>query len=344
MTFRNSSGRGFGIDSVGASALLVLFLTISAQAEIITLVGGDVINAQIIEEFDDHIVVVHEALGRIEISRDRIDSIVVVQPPDSPETEVEQQHDAKAVELTGAEASEEAAAEAEQTDAPEADELSSPKPVWKSSFTLGGAGSWGNTDSQSLTMGINSVRDAVSEITKIDLSYYLDLSNGDRTDNRFTAGIRHDWLQPESNWLTFIQSRFDYDEFQSWDYRLAGHVGVGYRAINEENFKLIPRIGVGGSKEWKSDDDNIRPELLVGMSLDWTISDKQSITADTTIYPDLDDHGEFRTLSTASWSVLMDEALSMSLTAGVTHEYQSEVDLGVDKNDTRAFVGLKFVF
>ena len=34
----------------------------------------------------------------------------------------------------------------------------------------------------------------------------------------------------------------------------------------------------------------------------------------------------------------------MSLTAGVFHEYQSDVDPDIDKNDVKVFVGLKFEF
>ena len=65
---------------------------------------------------------------------------------------------------------------------------------------------------------------------------------------------------------------------------------------------------------------------------------------DSTIYPDLDNTGEFRTLTNANWSALLDEETSMSLTAGLFHEYQSDVPSDVDKNDVKLFVGLKFDF
>jgi hypothetical protein len=37
----------------------------------------------------------------------------------------------------------------------------------------------------------------------------------------------------------------------------------------------------------------------------------------------------------------MDEEMNLSLTAGVRHEHQSQVDPGDDKNDLRIYAGLQ---
>jgi len=318
----NAAGRAL---TATLAAPLVFTLTLAppaggpgAMADVIHLVGGNKITATIIEVHDDRIVVQHEALGRLEISRERIVSIESEPPAEG-----------------------EAEAPPAEPPPPPPDE---PAPKWKSSFTLGASGSFGNSDTQNVTIGLSSVYDQGLEITKIDLNYYLDMSNGDRTDNRFNANVRHDWLMPDSPWLYFAQARYDYDRFQSWEHRFSAHGGFGYRLVDTPEHRLSVRAGAGFSKEWKSPEQEFRPEILGGLDWDWTISEKQSIHVDTTIFPDLDNTGEFRTLTNANWSALLDEETAMSLTAGVFHEYQSDVPSDTDKNDVKIFVGLKFEF
>ena len=223
------------------------------------------------------------------------------------------------------------------------DEAAAP-PKWKSSFTLGASGSFGNTDNQNLNLGLASKLDQGDQVTKVNLNYYLALTDGDRTDDRFNANFRHDWLLPDSPWLYFIQSRYDYDRFQTWLHRLSGHAGFGYRLVDNDIHTLSIRAGAGVSKEWKSPEQEFRPEVLGGVDWDWTVSEKQTFHLDSTIFPDLDNTGEFRTITNAEWSVLLDEETAMSLTAGVFHEYQSDAAPDVDKNDIKVYIGLKFEF
>ena len=233
-----------GLLTFCATAWVCCFGATHVSADVITLLGGDDITADVVERHDDRIVIEHEALGRLEIPRVRIVSI---------DTDVEQEKEA-------AEAAREPVVATPGPAAPSQE----PKPRWKSSFTLGGSGSFGNTDTQNLTTSLSSKLDQGAQVTKVDLNYYLDLSNGDRTDNRFNANIVHDWLMPESPWLYFVQSRYDYDQFQSWEHRLSAHAGLGYRWVDTEVHVVSLRIGVGASKEWKSEAQAFRPELLGG--------------------------------------------------------------------------------
>lgn len=289
------------------------------KAEDIHLVGGDVLSVEIIERNDDLVIAHHEALGRLEIEWSRIDFISG--PIGNTDTDGNRREIPRLAALQ--------------------DE--SPK-VWESHFTLGAVGSFGNTDTQSVTLSINSVRERENEVLKLDLSYYLGMTDGDRTDNRLTAGARQDWLIPDSRWLYFAQGRYDFDEFQSWDYRLGAHAGIGYKWIDEEDFKATLRAGAGVNKEFNSDDDGYRPEALAGISLEWTLSEKQSFNLESMIYPDLEETGEFRLITTANWSLMVDEESNISLTAGVFYEHQSEVDTGIEKDDVKIHVGLQFNF
>jgi len=119
---------------------------------------------------------------------------------------------------------------------------------------------------------------------------------------------------------------------------------VGYDLITEDDLTLTLRGGLGGSREWGSDNEDIRPEALLGADLAWQISDAQDLTADTTIFPDLEEFGEFRTVSNLGFSWKLAETSNVALSAGLQHEYQSQVDPGTKHNDLRLYAGLQFDF
>lgn len=218
------------------------------------------------------------------------------------------------------------------------------KSPWTTKITAGGALSDGNTESANLHASVLVTRETERMVTKFDAAYFYAETDGDESENRFTTGIQNDWLQPGSKWFYFARARFDADEFQSWDTRLSGHGGIGYRLFEDEPLKLNLRAGAGATKEWGSDDEELRPELLFGFDGSWKVTENSEIVFDSTIYPDLDNTGEFRTLSNVGYTVMLDERLNLGLTAGLQHEYQSDVDPGREKSDVRLFAGLSMEF
>lgn len=313
-------------------------LTTSVKADEVHLKGGNSLEVTILERFNDRIVVHHVDLGRLEIARDRIVSIVIEPGLDEHRTTHETSSHPSSL---GAIQDNPAPGKAP---APGIEPTPEPVREWQSQFTLGLSGSFGNTDTQSFNVGITSVRTRDDEIASFDLSYYYGATNGDREDNRFSTGLRNDWLVPDSPWRLFAQGRFDADEFQSWDHRVGVHVGPGYLLVDQEDVKLTVRVGLGVIKEFGSIDEDLRPEALFGADLAWSVSKKQTFTLGTTIFPDLEETGEFRAVTNINWSLLLDDQRNMSVTAGLFHEYQSDVDPSVDKNDLKIFAGLKFDF
>lgn len=301
-------------------ALAVGALAEAAGADVIKLASGETIIAEIENRTDDVVVVRHELFGRLEIP---VASIVA-----------------------DGEASPDDVAPAAMQDEPApAAPAEPPEKEWKASVVVAAGGSFGNTDTQNFSASVVASRENAASKTVLDAAYFWGSNNGDRDENKATAGILHDsyrWL-PDP-WLVYVGFRYDFDEFRSWDYRIQGSAGVGYRLIRKEDFKLTLRAGAGAVQEFNSDNDDIRPELMFGGDIEWNISEKQTLLFSSYVFPDLDDTGEFRTLSKASWDLLVDEESNMSLYAGVEHEYVSLVDPGRDHNDWTVRSGLKFDF
>jgi putative salt-induced outer membrane protein YdiY len=215
---------------------------------------------------------------------------------------------------------------------------------WKFKLVIGGALTEGNSQAASFNSVFTAVRETQRHKTALDAGYFFTSSDGDRSENRLTTGGRHDWLNPGSKWFYFADARYDLDEFQSWDHRVNGHVGLGYKLIEPPPFKFNALAGIGAVKEWGSDNEDVRPEALFGIEGEYTFAEKHSLVFSSTVFPDLLELGEFRWVNAAGWTFLLDKETRLSLNAGVQHEYQSQVDEGREHNDLRVTAGLGLEF
>lgn len=301
-------------------SLLCPLLTVSIFAaaafgdDRIELRTGDVLRGEIVERTDDHVVVEHAVLGRLNIPVDQIASMP--QPPTAVDVPVD----------------------------PEAQpELPPERAPWKSQIDLGLAGSRGNTETLDVRAAFLTIQESERHRWRIDASYFYSRDDGGTNRNSATAGVLRDWLMPDSPWLFFAQGRYDYDEFRDWTHRVSGHGGVGYQFIDTDEFTLIGRLGAGAAKEWKRSAP-LRPEGLIGGEFVWNISERQRLAAASTLYPDLGDFFEFRVVSAIQWTMQMDFARGLALSAGIEHEYESQTSPGVEHSDLKFYTGVTFQF
>lgn len=290
-----------------------------AHADVIVLTSGESLEASVVEESDKAVVVEHAILGRLTIQRDKIAKIT----------------DGEATAMFASNVVEHVA----PVEEPKVDDT-----AWKSHFTAGAGFQSGNTENAELSLELTANRENEKSRDTVDARYYYGQERGDRNANKFTGGILHDWIIKESRWSIFADGRFDYDEFNSWEYRLSGHGGVGYQLIDEDDLNVILRGGFGGAKEFKSSRNQFIPEALIGGTLAWKISDRQKFKIESTLYPDLDDTGEFRDITSASWDYKLNDEGNTAFTLGLYNEYQSKTAPGISRNDIRIFGGLSFDF
>ncbi len=219
-----------------------------------------------------------------------------------------------------------------------------PEPEWDSRLTIAFGFSDGNTEQFNFNSIFRTVRENDETRLAFDAAYFFSQEDGNKTENKATVGAVHDWFLDE-RWFVFAQARWEYDEFRSWRHRASGHAGVGYRLIDEENFKLTPRIGMGAAKEFGSPRNEIIPEGFAGLDMAWQITENQSLTASTYYYPYLNDLPEFRWINTVAWNIKIDQADGLSLSVGLLHEHESDpADDSIESNDFKLFGGLTFDF
>lgn len=333
------------LDRIAATAALVaLALAAPADAaEKIRLSTGGVITVEVLEINQDIVRFQHAVLGELTVPRSSVTMVdrIAKQAGTPSGADAVQPKADRAGQTTGQQNIETKSA-AKAAPAPEPEPEPEPEVEWTSKLVVGGAYTTGNTENKSFNLQFTSDRKTNALHTSFDMRYFYAESSGDQDTNRFTTGLGNDWLVPDSKWFYFARTRYTFDEEQSWTHRASVHGGPGYHLFEQDDFTLDLRTGAGFTKEWDLNAD--RPELLFGVEIDWSITDKQELSADSTIYPDLNDTGQFRVVNNVGWSIMLDEELNFSLNAGLQHEYQSDVSGDDKKNDLRITAGLGIEF
>lgn len=288
--------------SLFLSVALICGFAASAGAEPIELENGDKFEGTIIEQRASSIVVDHPVLGRVEIPRTALKPVA----PENPG-------------LFGT------------------DFLRG----WKRNLGAGFSGASGNSQDASFNAGLNLNRSAETFRGAFDTSYFYSTKEGDASTNEYFANYKHDFLFKDSRFFLFGTGRYDYDQFQSWENRIAASAGAGYDFYKTETFDLRGTLGPGFSRTWGTENE-WKPEAVLGLALAWRISESQSFEADSTYYPNLEDLPEFRLLSNAAYKIGLGEIAGLSLKLGVKDEYNSET--AGDNNNLKYYGNIVYEF
>ena len=306
------------------AALAVLLCATAARAEEIELVTGEKIHGDVIEQGSSTVIVDHPVLGVLSIDRSKVKHIAPYQLK----------------KLDTGEAAVAPAAGGAAAPAPKADE----KPLWAFEAELGISGSTGNSETFNAHAALRGKSDNEDRRWTFDSVYAQTKSEGERTSNNYFAQSQYDWKLEDSPWFPFARVRWDWDEFTDYDSRLEVGVGVGRELLSEKDLKVRGRAGLNGVREFGGSDDSWRLEAMLDADLDWKIDERQQLNAAVTIFPDLEDTGEWRGLLEAGYSVILNDANSVSLKIGVENEFDSHQEDPFEKNNFRYFIALLFKF
>jgi len=316
---------------------LAFIITTAAlsYADEVTLKGGDVIHGKVVIQDANSVLLEHPDLGPIKIPSAKVASVLVVDeitpPPDQAEPE------------TGPPAPSHLVKE------PEFDKLKAfsaraKENGWSSSIDMSLTSETGNTDERSFRVGLKVDQKLPNLKYASDLSYYNKKSDGEISDDKLTIGLVRDQSFENSDWFFFMMGRYDYDVFESWRHRIGLHAGPGYKLIQKPDFWMDLRAGPGVRKEWGSDNTNPKFEGVAGTSFEWKPTAKQTYSFSTLFYAAFSDFSDNRTRTTFDWDYLLSDEINLSFVLGILHEYQSVVDPGKDKNDTRIHTGIRYKF
>ena len=340
-----------------ATVALVAALTPWACGETVTLTTGDTLVAPILNANDATVVLDHPLFGEMIVPRERIQAI---EPDDA--TPVVALPEAALPAVAAPDAVSNATQEppTPPPPAPVAEPVNVPLPdappeyPWRSRAELGLTINEGSTQDARGYVALRTERQTDRNVVRLDTSFRYAEARSVRTENRIGGGVYGEWGRHLPRWNLFGQSRFDVDEFQVWDWRLTASGGLGYRFIESkatddsgreyDRFLLSGRLGGGFRREFGLEIEETVPEGLAGVSFTYRLNGKQTINGESTIFPDLDSQGEFRTLSKLDWTIALTESNGINLKLGMLHEYETLVDVEDDRNDLTAYATLVFEF
>ncbi len=321
-------------------------LAADPSVDTVVLTNGDVLTGRIIGRTDDSLTLQHPVLGPVTVPTASVSSVTAIPADVDPEAVARAASAAATAVAAGEPATAAPATEAEQ-------EIEEVKPGlfgtnflkgWTKTVQAGFSGNEGNTRTLNINLGANLFFEDDRDRWDFATRYNLTTDRGQNTANNFYAQLQKDWLFPDSKWFIFSQGRYDYDQFQSWEHRLAGAGGVGYQFVQNDTWELRGKAGLGATKEFGSAVNEIVPDAVAGLSGSWNITDNMKLVASSEAYKGLLETDQFRTISTLEYIIAIDKQYGLNLKFGLEHMYQNVVDSGRERNDLTYYGALMLDF
>lgn len=117
--------------------------------------------------------------------------------------------------------------------------------LWNGQADLGAGSSTGDSDEQSISLGLSFQRDFGERWSHdIDLDFDLGRANGVTTREKFVAKYETIW-KPWSEAYMINYVEFELDKFSGYDYRVIENLGVGYHLLKTDTQSLRLEGGPG---------------------------------------------------------------------------------------------------
>ncbi|MCP4839717.1 MAG: DUF481 domain-containing protein [Planctomycetes bacterium] len=332
----------------------------SSAEQLITLYRGDELLAEVVGVDQGIMILQHPIFGEMRIPFSDIESVASIQtppevtPPEVTPPDTQSPNEAVATSDTADKRSTpipvpivDGAGRSDVAGMPSVIEPAAPPPPalsapWTGSVGAAVTASDTTTSTYNLRLSGSLQRTAPTSRTDFSVSYYLNSADGIVTDNDLLARGLQNWFSEDSRWEVFAQSTYQYDQFESWAHRLSPYGGLGYRLIDEDDLALT--LKAGGGMTWEQDAGLIRPQTLFEVTTSWTIDDRQSLQAYSSIAPDVDDSSNFLATLQCDWKIKLGEESPLALSIGVRNTYDSTPSPGATHNDFKAWAGVVLSF
>lgn len=327
----------------------------------ITLANGDVLKGTIKSSDRNSVTLVHPMLGEIRIPRSKVASAEpALPPPPAPPPVV--------VETTSLDREKALQAEKDAAIAKAAAEAAKPTPPaptvpekpslwtgltrddeksflvgWSRSAELGMSVSSGNSDAFSARASVSLRRATKKMATSVDASYIYARNNSGVATDRGEARGRNDFSLGDTNWQLWGAGSIEADQQTPWKFRLSLSTGPAYTFIKDPKTTLVGRVGLGGYREIDGGRNDIVANAVAAFDLSEKLTERASMYANTEIIPDVRDVEEFRSVSRAGISYLVDPETKTTIKLGAEHRYTTSPGTR-DANDLNIFVTLGFTF
>jgi hypothetical protein len=219
-----------------------------------------------------------------------------------------------------------------------------PPAEWKGTADAGITGASGNSNNSLVIANVKMQKKEEDLVKDINFTYRRNEQENDVSEERWMAEGRLTWPEKDSPWRTFAQASLEHDQFKDYSYRAAVAGGRGYAWYDTEATFLEGRFGLGVSKEWDSPDDDLTPELVLGVDYRHNYTKTEAVTAGAELFPSLRDFpDDYRWIARAAWEQKLDEASPWVFRLGLEDKYDRTAG-DAKHNDFIYFASLGYNF
>ena len=213
-----------------------------------------------------------------------------------------------------------------------------PPPLWSGSAGLSYLQTSGNTDTESLGLTLNWARQPTPWGIEISALANRADSEGERTAERYFAGVRGKRALGERFEL-FAGLSWEQNEFAGFDARTIVEAGGLWKALLGPTHELAFDLGLTWTREDPVDgasDDSLG--AVAGLLYVWKISDGASFRERLAFYPNFDVSDDWRMFSETS----LDASIAASWALRVSYRYERDnlPPPGFEKTDGSTAVSL----
>ncbi|MDP7028879.1 MAG: DUF481 domain-containing protein [Phycisphaerales bacterium] len=339
-----------------------------ASQHVLTLHRGDTVLVEVLDADGQHVTVRHPVFGEVAVPLDDIASLqqapqqapqqVASASPASEPAGGVSQISARPGAATAPPAVDRAgrspeAGRPQEPPPPPAAPAAAPAPApapepepeavpWKGRLGAAFTGSQTTQTTYNLRLSGRLYRTAPESRTDLSVSYYLNSADGNITDNDLLARGEQNWLNPESEWEVFVQSTYQYDQFEAWAHRLSPYGGLGLQLVQEDDFML--NVKGGGGVTWEQGAGLVRPQALFEVEVNWKIDELQSLAGYSSIAPDVENPADFLATIKWDWRLRLGKESPLALNIGVREIYDSTPGSGANHSDFKLWAGVTWDF
>ena len=196
--------------------------------------------------------------------------------------------------------------------------------VWTKRLEIGARILKGNTDQDFVRVAAEMLKEREDSVHQIDWGGRFGQVNGQRNTNRWYLDSTIDHARP-GDWLYYISSKHEYNEFQGIDYRGTGSIGVGYRFVDEEDRHILVRLGPAVTMEVYSGSagHRVTQDFFAEFEIDWPLFERTRLETKTTMRPSVAPLDVFRFRNNTAVLVALDDEDRWSLKLGFRLDYNS---------------------
>jgi len=212
---------------------------------------------------------------------------------------------------------------------------------WSGKGEFGLVVSRGNTDTETLNLGLEFERKSKRWRNDLRLTALRASDSGELNAERYTLGYISGYNFNEKSYL-FGALRYDQDEFSSNDYQASLSLGYGRQVLDTETQQLTVEIGPGVRRTAPDDPlEDTETSVIGRLSTDyaWTISETADLTNALLVETGSDNTFAENELAL---NVAINSRFALKLSGAVRHN--TDVDPGVDKTDTLTTANLVYKF